>query len=96
MKINFNLNLYEHIVWIERRHQYQSYSNWFRDAAPQAVEMERPGHGCHLVVYNQAGSGTAHSWLLAIREQFQATLCLGSEQRLKVMNSYRIQMLQKY
>lgn len=34
-----------------------------------AAEMGGPGHGCHLVVYNQAGFGTAHSWLLTTGKQ---------------------------
>lgn len=69
MKFNFNLNFYGHIVWIERRHRYQSYSDWFRDVASHFCMLEGPEQGCPLVVYNQTVFGTKHNGYAAMLYQ---------------------------
>ena len=57
MKVNFNLNLYKHIVWIVRRHHLRA-TQIGLGMLPHTTEgREGPGHGCHLVAYNQAALG---------------------------------------
>lgn len=42
-----------------------------------SAEMEGPGHSCHFVVYNQTGSGAAHSGLLPTRKRISGNTVPG-------------------